>query len=380
MPDSQKKSVDDSEDGFLRRATKKSHFPLILSEEEMAKHMRIVAGGGYGQKDQHLSLLYRSMVCGGGALYLNMHGDLGLTGSIIAWADKINRKEDVISLAFPKAAPLHGDEVVCFNPFESMDALTSAKSIVLGADGKVGRSSDFFVGRSMEMHRSVLSGLFWLRDNLGLYVDAQVIQDHLNFEAVIALSERQDIPDEHLQGVRDYLKSILPLGEGMAKKQHALIQMMSTERLRIMTKEYPGIFTAGRNDIDFSSVIAKRQIVVVTFPSLTRNAELNDFLSSLVLNAFDSCVGKLFHKSEKNWDESNSAVKDKYPMFLVMSTDDRFLRGSNLCQAGNTGRLAMVLATEDFSCLSKLSAKEGKTILSNASTKFFMPDDKTGSK
>ncbi|WP_157763180.1 type IV secretory system conjugative DNA transfer family protein [Acetobacter persici] len=368
-----KKSIEDNRNGFLLGMTKTSHTPLFLSDEEIAEHMLIVGGGGYGQKELQLSFLYRTMLRGGGALYLNMHGDLGIAGKIAAWSDNAGRSKDLINLAFPSpGAPLPGYKPVCFNPFDVMDAETAAKSIVLGADVKSNAPSKPYLEMSFEMHRSILSCLFWLRDYKGLYVDAQVIQDHLNYEDLLAVAERKDLPEEHLKEVRNYLERMGTLGEDLAKKQHTLLQMMSTERLKLMTEQYPEIFISGRNDVNFFSVIEKQRIVSVTFPSLARSPDHIIFLSSLVLGAFECCARKISRTSEKSGAGS-------HPPFLVLSTEGGLSRLGNLCREGRANGLAMVLATADPSSLRRISDKEAEAIMSNTSTKIFMHvDEKQG--
>lgn len=364
-----KKNVEDNQDGFLLGTTKKSHTPLFLSDEEIAEHMLIVGGGGYGQKEFQLSFLYRAILRGGGALYLNMHGDLGVAGKIAAWSDKAGRSKDLINLAFPSAgAPLSGYKPVCFNPFDVMDAETAAKSIVVGANENRDHEGHLYTEVAVEMHRGLLSCLFWLRDNKGLYVDAKVIQDHLDFEAFVSISKRKDIPKEYLKEVSSYLQRMLVLGEEEARKQHTCFQIMSVGCLRLMTEQYPEIFTSGRNDLDFSSVIAKQQIVSVTFPSLARSSDHVIFLSLLVLGAFECCVRKVSCTSKKSGAAS-------HPPFLVLSTEGGLARVGDLCREGRANGLAMVLATAAPSSLRRISDKEAEDIMSNTSTKIFMHVD-----
>ncbi len=100
-------------------------------------------------------------------------------------------------------------------------------------------------GRAISMASSVLFALVYLRDRQGFSLTVDSLADALRLESVMALSQRDDLPENVLQSVRAYLRS-LPGYKDKASaseqdkvviEQHGFVQMLFTRILRAWGSE-----------------------------------------------------------------------------------------------------------------------------------------------
>lgn len=347
---------------------------VVLAPKELQGSVLALGRDGV-DRSSFLLCLARSMIAGGsGLIFIDRTGDASLPARIAEIASALGRDEDLQIVDFN--TPAGGSR--SFNPFESgsADALIHTCVELLdyeGADGAIWK------GRAVAMLSAVLTALVWLRDEKGLPLDAGVVRNALDFDAIVGLAADARLPSHIAGELGRYLGSLPGFNASqvtqsvLTREQHGYLQMQFSVVLRDLADLDAGILRLGCQSVALDEIALRRRIFLVSMPAPTglsnRDAHVARFVGASLMAMVRTLAGK---EIPVRSDEDALTERSSDPLFpIVLNGVGEFMTAGmeRLAGVARSHGFCLVLADRSFEDVAERRPRVAEGIIASCRTR-----------
>ena len=277
--------------------------------EDIPQHVAVPGTTGAGKTEALKSLaLVNALAQGSGVLYVDGKGQTKLYAEFMALCRKYGREDDVFVLNFLTA---NGSDSFTLAPFAKARA-NMIREILVGQLNEPGGdgNSAMFHGRVVAFLGIIAPILEWLRTERGVPTTLERVRDLTELANVVRIAQTKhvkftdsktgavqtldlhDLPNEYVQGLRDYLGqtggfdldvSIKDQKSTQPAEQHSFVAMQLTEVFSQWLMTLGHIFRTESGDIDMRDVVLNRRILVVILPVLEGSEKTTAALGKIIV-------------------------------------------------------------------------------------------------
>ena len=298
--------------------------------EDIPQHVAVPGTTGSGKTEALKSLaLVNALAQGSGVLYVDGKGQTKLYAEFMALCRKYGREDDVFVLNFLTA---NGSDSFTLAPFAKARA-NMIREILVGQLNEPGGdgNSAMFHGRVVAFLGIIAPILEWLRTERGVPTTLERVRDLTELANVVRIAQTKhvkltdsrtgavqtldlhDLPNEYVQGLRDYLGqtggfdldvSIKDQKSTQPAEQHSFVAMQLTEVFSQWLMTLGHIFRTESGDIDMRDVVLNRRILVVILPVLEGSEKTTAALGKIIVAMLRSVMAlNLGGRVEGQYDE-----------------------------------------------------------------------------
>jgi hypothetical protein len=269
---------------------------VLIPAADASNHIEVVGLKRADRTDALVNLAENAIRNGDCLIYLARSGELGLQERLRRLAGRHGRGDALLTIsAIPSP---HGS--LTFNPFASGTAENIAENITQMIAVRDGRdpASLIWLDRARAMLAGILHPLVWLRDHKSEKLSAQTLLLTLSLEAMIRLSQMDDInPAGELTPLRTYLSSVPGYVHERCLEQmqttydhHGYNAMTAEKAMEPMVTTYRHVFEQHENLSSLDNVVQDGKILIVLFPDLPQKEWDTDGVIRLVFNEIVDAV------------------------------------------------------------------------------------------
>ena len=277
--------------------------------EDIPQHVAVPGTTGSGKTEALKSLaLVNALAQGSGVLYVDGKGQTKLYAEFMALCRKYGREDDVFVLNFLTA---NGSDSFTLAPFAKARA-NMIREILVGQLNEPGGdgNSAMFHGRVVAFLGIIAPILEWLRTERGVPTTLERVRDLTELANVVRIAQTRhvkftdsktgavqtldlhDLPNELVQGLRDYLGqtggfdldvSIKDQKSTQPAEQHSFVAMQLTEVFSQWLMTLGHIFRTESGDIDMRDVVLNRRVLVVILPVLEGSEKTTAALGKIIV-------------------------------------------------------------------------------------------------
>lgn len=365
---------------------------IFFSNDDLRTHMLVFGTTGSGKTRFLLGLLYQSLLMGSGCLYVDGKADNTVFWLVYTMCRRLGRTDDLLVINYLTGGerPTDGDLSLgrlsnTNNPF-AYGTSESMRSMISGLMRESGGDGDMWKGRAIAMLGALLRTLEEMRNRGEIELDVEAIRDHMGLNAIFELSQRPDLPESAVTGLRKFLAELPGFNEeeammgrinGKAYEQHTYLTMQLTEVLGDLSETYGHIFKAKRGEVDFKDVVFNRRILFVMLPSLEKDPDALAGLGKLIVAGVRAALSPALGNSlegHKREVIDSKPTNSNVPFLIILDEYGYYaVKGFSLvaAQARSLG-IALVFAGQDFQSFEKASKEEARAIAANTNIKVAM--------
>ncbi len=284
--------------------------------EDIPQHVAVPGTTGSGKTEALKSLaLVNALAQGSGVLYVDGKGQTKLYAEFMALCRKYGREDDVFILNFLTA---NGSDSFTLAPFSKARA-NMIREILVGQLNEPGGdgNSAMFHGRVVAFLGIIAPILEWLRTERGVPTTLERVRDLTELANVVRIAQTRhvkftdsktgavqtldlhDLPNEYVQGLRDYLGqtggfdldvSIKDQKSTQPAEQHSFVAMQLTEVFSQWLMTLGHIFRTESGDIDMRDVVLNRRVLVVILPVLEGSEKTTAALGKIIVAMLKSVM------------------------------------------------------------------------------------------
>ncbi len=372
----------------------KYNMPVEVPVNLLKQHVLLLGSTGSGKTTFLRYFLKTLLKTGGGCCFVDGKADVADMYQIFySEVCEADREEDLYVINFLNPSQSHS-----FNPLLYGDA-NFLSEILAGLLKQASGDQVYWQERGLELMRSTLSVLVWMRDNMGLKLSVKTIHEYLNLHKLIELAKNPDIPDEDLSKgmpipvksrLKNYLNSLTPnwdkdeinpeeMAEAIRQFGYGVQQWSSM--LDLLGGAYANIFNTDDPDIDIKDIVLNNKILYVLLPALKQSPQTLSALGRMILSVFKIVFSELIGEtivgdSQALYEETKSKKPDP-PFLLIMDEAGSYLPDdidTVLAQARSTG-VSVVISVQEVASLFKVNETVAKRMLNNTKIKICLAID-----
>lgn len=368
--------------------------PVEIPANLLKQHVLLLGSTGSGKTTFLRFFLKTLMWCGGGCCFVDGKADVADMYQIF-YSEVVacDREEDLYVINFLNPSESHS-----FNPFLYGDS-NFLSEILAGLLKQASGDQVYWQERGLELMRSLMAVLVWLRDNQNLNLNIGTIHEHMNLYKMIELAKREDIPDyDDSSGVsipvkirlKRYLDSLTPnwandkiepeeMAEAIRQFGYGVQQWSST--LDLLGGAYGNIFNTNNPDIDIKDVVLNNKILYILLPALKQSPQTLSSIGRMLLSVFklvfSELIGDTITGDSQRLYEITKSKKPDPPFLLIMDEAGSYLPDdidTVLAQARSTG-VSVVVSVQEIASLFKTNEVVAKRMLNNTKLKICLAVD-----
>lgn len=361
-----------------------------FTNSDVRTHCLIFGTTGAGKTECLLSVCVNSLNQCSGFIYIDGKGDTSLWTKVFSLVAAYGRLDDLYLVNYMTSSVrqnIKNTEVFShtMNPFSEADADTLTELLI----SLLPDSSDgMWKGRASVFISALLKVLVYLRDQGQLLLDIDVIRKHFMLEKVIELSFRTDIPEQYIDGLRQYTVNLPgfkvptaakpnPKQDESVGEQHGFITMQFTESFGLLSDTYGKIMRVQLPDIDFFDIVINRRILVVLLPALAKSKQnlgnLGRIIIASIKNMMATTLGSQVEGTKAQILDSKP-TKSLSPYLTIFDEFGYYAVENSAVMPAQARSLGffMIFAGQDFQAFKNGAKDESYSISANCAIKMCM--------
>lgn len=361
-----------------------------INNDDSRTHMLVFGSTGSGKTRFLLSLFYQALLIGSGVMYVDGKGDTTVFGLVFSIVRRLGREDDLLVMNYLTGSRSphenkNSDRLSnTTNPF-SFGPPAMLRSLLVSLMRDSG-GDDMWKGRASALMAALLDTLCYLRDRGDINLDIGTIRDYMHIEAILELTERDDLPKFAIEQLNKYLLE-LPgfsredaLNGNLSSKcneQHNYLTMQLTEVMMDLSSTYGHIFNAPLGEIDYKDLVYNRRILFVMLPALEKDPDALAGLGKMVVAGVRSALAPALGEKIQGSHEEIMEAKPTHsnvPFLLILDEYGYYsVKGFSVvaAQARSLG-VATIFAGQDLPSFKKGGEDEAKSVVANTNVKIFM--------
>ena len=370
---------------------RKTNKEIWISKQDALNHIMIFGATGAGKSEFLISIVFNFIAAGSGTFYIDPKAALQLAIQFHVMARMCLRDDDFRLLNFMTAGdpsgikrPIRWPEkrTNCVNQLAFLNADDAVQMIEALMPKTEGQNS-VFSQNAQTLLRGLMPPLVYLRDRKEIEMSMETVRTYLARDKVTELSQRKDIPDHLIAGLRSFLSSMgyqpgMPLEKQgkVFNEQYSYAANYFNIAFASLVDTYRAIYETPAGDTDLFDMIRNRRIVLALLPSLQKSAQECETLGKINLSALRAAIAVgLGSMPEGTIDDTLYS--------LPLAADFPFLSGTDeyaaipvpgYAEVATQGRglgIAAAVGTQDYPGLMKADEKGGGQIIANTRLRAF---------
>ena len=279
---------------------RKTNKELWLSIEDILNHIMIFGATGAGKSELMLSFAFIYIATGSGVFYIDPKASIKMNAQFQVMARMCGRDDDFRLMNFMTAGMptrhkrpdrwptrrTNSTNQLSFLPKDGCVQLIA--SLMPKSDGP----NAIFSQNAMTLLTGLMYALVYLRDKGEIELSMGTVRAYLSRDRAVDLSQRTDIPEQHIMGLRTFLDSMgykpgIPMDKQPRQfgEQYSYAANYFNQAFTSLIDTYREIFETTAGDIDMIDVIVNRRIVLALLPSLEKSPQECETLGKINLSA-----------------------------------------------------------------------------------------------
>lgn len=311
---------------------------IWISTADALNHIMIFGATGAGKSELMLSLSFIYIAAGSGLFYIDPKASIKLNAQFQVMTRMCGRDDDFRLMNFmtagmptkkkrPKRWPIkrtNSTNQLSFLPRDACVQLVA--SLMPKSEGP----NAIFSQNAMTLLTGLIYALVHLRDEGEIELSMGVLRTYLSKERAVELSQRTDIPNDAIMGLRTFLDQMgynpkLPMEKQGRQfgEQYSYAANYFNQAFTSLIDTYHDIFETTSGDIDMIDVILNRRIVLALLPSLEKSPQECETLGKINLSAVRHAISiGLGDSPEGTIDESVNSLPLNADFPFASQTDE----------------------------------------------------------
>ena len=364
---------------------------IWISTADALNHIMIFGATGAGKSELMLSMSFIYIAAGSGLFYIDPKASIKLNAQFQVMARMCGRDDDFRLMNFmtaglltkkrqPKRWPTkrtNSTNQLSFLPRDGCVQLVA--SLMPKSEGP----NAIFSQNAMTLLTGLVYALVYLRDEGEIELSMGVLRAYLSKERAVELSQRTDIPDADIMGLRTFLEQMgynpkLPM-EKQARnfgEQYSYAANYFNQAFTSLIDTYRDIFETTSGDIDMIDVIRNRRIVLALLPSLEKSPQECETLGKINLSAVRHAISTgLGDRPEGTIDESVNSLPLNADFPFASQTDEyAAIAVPGYAEVATQGRglgISATVGSQDVPGIQKSDEKGYSQLIANTRLKAF---------
>jgi type IV secretory pathway TraG/TraD family ATPase VirD4 len=318
-----------------------------LTDSELNHHVHIIGASGFGKTVLLTKILKDQISRGRGALWLDMKGDMETTNEMISLIERLGRKDDL------KVFSLNPHKLRSNYNLLSIGNSTELRDRIIGS---LNWSEEFYKNQSMSYLLKLLTGLVWLRDQKGEYIDlAKVYQGTTNPDFIFSLIEK--IPNSELK-----IKTLLEECYQFISKKESLHNLsgLNSQLESLLLSDFGKDLNESKDSISLFKAVQESKIIFI-FLDTRRYSESAKILARMFIKDLISTSAKIDSEIPKG-------KRNPFVCFIDEFSDIAQEDFTAFPDRARSSKMSLVLSHQELSDLKKVSETFANRLTANMAT------------
>lgn len=345
-----------------------SLIPFMLSDDEMTRHMAILAATGTGKTELLLAIIQQQIKKGAGLILVEAKSDSDLSGAIYAMMEEADRLDELklINFEFPHISHT-------YNPFFTggvRASISTAMKVQANSKEEFWKDVNRYALTAAILCFRLQPGgpTFHIKDLIAISSDFDLLLKMIN-----QIRETDSV--EHKDGkewLRSYLRHWRDFDNDRwdTKQYKNLLQGLISKLSAFAHSEYSRIVNTYSPDVELKDAILNNQVVILSMSSLADKDGVELF-GKLFIADLARAVGEIQLSKEKPL-MMCPVILDEYPSFMDESQVSLF-------QLARSANVPIIIAFQGVGFLQRIDPSFVETVLGNCWTHIYcdVKDEKT---